>query len=99
MFPSLVEPVGDWRRVIRSRVGGIRTRASALSIALGIGARDGCFQTTAAGGEYLKLRLDSLLFDFELTATRFSQFLGMCATHTCQTTLDIFRLKFFFELL
>ncbi len=99
MFPGSVETLGNWRRAIRWCLRNIRTPAGALLVALGIGARDGCFQMSATRGEYLKLRLHALLCDLQLSATGFTQFLGMRATHTCQTMLDVFRLEIFFELL
>jgi hypothetical protein len=94
-----VNPIDSRYGVIRSRVGCVRTTASALLVALGIGPRDGRFQTSATPGEYLKLRLHALLFDLKLAATRFTQIFWMRATHTRQTTLDVFRLEIFFELL
>src|SRR2546426_2113943 len=98
MFPGSVETRGNWRRAIRWCLRNVRTIAGAL-VALGIGARDGCFQTSATRGEYFELRLHALLCDLELSATGFTQFLGMRAAHTCQTMLDVFRLEILFELL
>jgi len=72
MFPGSLDSFGNWCGAIRPSWGSIRTDASALRITLGIGASDGCFQTRAAGGEYLKLRLYALLLDLELAATRFT---------------------------
>src|SRR3977135_3786749 len=70
-----------------------------LPIDLCISAGDRRFQACAAVGGEIELRLDAFFLDFQLPAARFAQVFRMRAAYTCQTTLDVFRLEIFFDLL
>ena len=73
--------------------------ASILPIDLSISAGNRCFQSRAAGSQQIKLGLHALLLDLQLSAARFSQLFRARATYTNQTTLNVFRLEIFFDLL
>src|SRR2546427_7789919 len=56
------------------------------------------FQTGAAGGKYVESRLDTRLFNLQLTAPLFAQIFRMRTAHSRQGLLNILRLNIFFEL-